>query len=107
MGVQNDMKSPVSPQEWYEAGVLFRREERFGEAINAFARAAELASEEMAGIKSALSDGAEQCERPTSTDEGVDKDRLSELEKIRAAALTSIDLIREITSFANTDLMNP
>ncbi len=67
------MRTPVSPQEWYETGVLLRKQERFGEAINAFARAAELASDE----------------------------------KIRAAAIASIDLIHEITSFANTDLMNP
>ncbi len=98
MGAQNDMKSPVSPQEWYEAGVLYRREERFGEAINAFARAAELASEEMTGIRASSPSGA-------VSPEGEEK--ISELSKIRAAALASIDLIHEITSFANTDLMNP
>ncbi len=92
------MKTPVSPQEWYETGVLLRQQERFGEAINAFARAAECASEEMARIRASSSGGAvpQECEG-----------KISALEKIRAAALASIELIREITSFANTDLMNP
>ncbi|MCD8312600.1 MAG: hypothetical protein LUC24_00385, partial [Bacteroidales bacterium] len=72
-------KSPASPQEWYEAGVLLRARERFGEAINAFRQAADLVSD---------SDGPE-------------------LQKIKASSLAFIELIDEIRSFVNKDLLNP
>ncbi len=79
MEKQDNMKSPASPQEWFEAGVLFRARERFGDALNAFRTAADLA------------DGSDD----------------PELRKIRTSSLAFIDLINEIRSFVNADLMNP
>ncbi len=105
MGTQNDKNSPVSPLEWYEAGVLLRQEERFGEAINAFARAAELADEEIAAAET-----FSECGVPPTAglqEKATEGDNIFELRKIKATSLAFIELIREINSFANTDLMNP
>lgn len=70
---------------YYDCGVALRQNERFGEAINSFRRAADIA-------------GAYQ---------GAGEDDSAELQTIRDAALASIGLIQEIIGFANTDLMNP
>lgn len=68
----NHSITPGSAEEWFDLGVFFRKNGRFGEAINAFMAAAE------SGDKA-----------------------------LRAKAQASIDLIREINGFVNTDLMNP
>lgn len=72
MDINHSGIAPGSPEEWYDLGVFYRKNGRFGEAINAFMAAAE------SGDKA-----------------------------LRAKALASIDLIREINGFVNADLMNP
>ncbi len=72
MDINHNDIAPGSPEEWYDLGVFYRKNGRFGEAINAFMAASE------------------------SPDEAL-----------RAKALASIDLIREINGFVNADLMNP
>ncbi len=70
---------------YYDSGVALRQNERFGEAINSFRRAADIAEANPGG---GSADSAE-------------------LQRIHDAALASITLIQEIIGFANTDLMNP
>ncbi len=70
---------------YYDSGVALRQQNRFGEAINAFHKAAELAAAEL----------------------DANCDAADELLEIRKASLASIELIQEIVGFANTDLMNP
>lgn len=66
-------KTPGSPSEWYDLGVFYRKNARFGEAMNAFRMAAETANDD----------------------------------SLRAKALASIELLKEINGFVNVDLMNP
>lgn len=73
-------------EEWYEIGVEHRKNERFGEAMNAFLHAADAAS----------------CSAGCGSGETVSK-----AEEIRKKALASIELLREINGFVNKDLMNP
>lgn len=77
MKKENIEITPGSASEWYDLGVSLMRETRFGDAINAFNRAAELAS----------------CELENSD--------------IKKKSLASIGVIREIIGFVNKDLMNP
>ena len=77
--------APGSPQEWYELGVVLRRREMFGEAVNAFREAERLAAHAL----------AEQ------------KPDTGEMEQLRARAVVSIELIQSIRGFVNKDLMNP
>lgn len=65
--------TPGSPSEWYDLGVFYRKNARFGEAMNAFRMAAETANDD----------------------------------SLRAKALASIELLKEINGFVNVDLMNP
>ena len=51
MKKENIEITPGSASEWYDLGVSLMRETRFGDAINAFNRAAELASSELDDIK--------------------------------------------------------
>ena len=51
MKKENIEITPGSASEWYDLGVSLMRETRFGDAINAFNRAAELASCELDDIK--------------------------------------------------------
>lgn len=51
MKKENIEITPGSASEWYDLGVSLMRETRFGDAINAFNRAAELASGELDDIK--------------------------------------------------------
>lgn len=51
MKTENLEITPGSASEWYDLGVSLMRETRFGDAINAFNRAAELASCELDDIK--------------------------------------------------------
>lgn len=44
--------APGSPQEWYELGVVLRRREMFGEAVNAFREAERLAERAIAELES-------------------------------------------------------
>lgn len=74
----------------YAEAVRLRQAARFGEAVNAFAAAAETAAR-------ALSGRAGQAQ----------EDTIKALQEIRSRALASIGLIREINGFVNTDLMNP
>ncbi len=109
MEKHDNMKSPASPQEWYEAGVSLRARERFGEAVNAFRTAADLAS---AAISAAESSSFPPCADGRAAGDGVGKgggngEGLEELRKIRSASLAFIDLIDEIRSFVNKDLLNP
>ena len=71
-----------------------RRTANFGEAMNAFMTAAETAASEMEKSRAA---GV-----PASGN-----DNMKALEDLRSRALASIDLLREINGFVNTDLMNP
>lgn len=79
--------SPGSPYEWYELGVSLRRKEMFGEAINAFRQAEEMA--EALAMEVSEARNAE------------------ELLALRNRARASIDLIKSIRGFVNKDLMNP
>lgn len=74
----------------YVEAVRLRQAACFGEAVNAFAAAAETAAR-------ALSGSAGQAQ----------EDTIKALQEIRSRALASIGLIREINGFVNTDLMNP
>ena len=51
MKKENIEITPGSASEWYDLGVSLMRQTRFGDAINAFNRAAELASCELDDIK--------------------------------------------------------
>lgn len=77
MKKENIEITPGSASEWYDLGVSLMRETRFGDAINAFNRAAELASGELKNSD------------------------------IKKKSLASIGVIREIIGFVNKDLMNP
>lgn len=92
MYIENN-DTPGSPFEWYELGVSLRRNEQFGEAINAFRKAEGEAArimEEYSGL-------------------GYRDDRLDmeELRSLRDRASASIELILRIRGFVNKDLMNP
>ncbi|MBO5195227.1 MAG: tetratricopeptide repeat protein [Bacteroidales bacterium] len=71
----------------FERAVALRQSGQFGEAINAFREAAELAE-----------NGLEDAE------DGPERDALQEIIK---KSLASVELIQEINGFVNTDLMNP
>ncbi|MGN1212069.1 MAG: hypothetical protein ACI4TM_10310 [Candidatus Cryptobacteroides sp.] len=72
----------------YETGVEHRRNSRFGDAINAYEEAAAL---------------AEKAAASCSSDSVLREEYLIFARKSRM----SVELIREINSFVNTDLMNP
>lgn len=72
MDTGKDKRTPGSAGEWYDLGVFFRRNARFGEAMNAFMKAAETGDD-----------------------------------TLRSKAEASIELLKEINGFVNTDLMNP
>lgn len=69
----------------FELGVKYRQECRFGDAINVFASAVEIAE------KSDCSDEADK----------------NVLQEIKEKSLASIELMQEINGFVNMDLMNP
>ena len=71
----------------YGKAVALRQSGQFGEAINAFREAAELA-------ENGLGDA----------EDGPERDALQEIIK---KSLASVELIQEINGFVNTDLMNP
>ncbi len=78
-------KKPGSAAEWCDLGSLYRREGKFGEAVNAFRKAAAIASEE--------------------AESGVIS--IEERDAICSRAEASVELIARITGFVNKDLMNP
>lgn len=88
----NESKTPGSAFEWFDLGVSLRRRASFGDAINAFTAAADEASDEMEKLRESGSQ---------------DEDRIMALESLRSKALASVDLLKEINGFVNTDLMNP
>ena len=66
--------TPGSPQEWYELGVVLRRREMFGEAVNAFREAERLAERAIAELESgagcamdSLPCGAAAMDTPTAS----------------------------------------
>lgn len=71
----------------YGRAVALRQSGKFGEAINAFREAAELAES-----------GLEDAEA------GQERNAMQEIIK---KSLASVELIQEINGFVNTDLMNP
>lgn len=81
-------KTPESAAEWYGFGVFLRMNGRFGEAINAFMEAADVAEKEISGCPD-------------------DVETIKALEEIRSKAFASVDLLKEINGFVNKDLMNP
>lgn len=85
MQENTDKTAPESAAEWYDSGVSLRRQARFGEAVNAFETAIELAI-------------AEEDRGELPSDEAM---------LIVSRAEASVELIREINSFVNADLMNP
>ena len=67
--------APGSPQEWYELGVVLRRREMFGEAVNAFREAERLAERAIAELESgagcamdSLPCGAAAMDTPVASD---------------------------------------
>lgn len=72
----------------FETGVEHRKNSRFGDAINAYEEAAAL---------------AEKAAASCSSDSAMRGEYLEFARKSR----TSVELIKEINSFVNTDLMNP
>ncbi len=93
--MQSDLQQQA--QAAYDEGVSLRRQARFGEAMNAFARAAELAEEAIAALP-----GGDSGASDSASAGGA-----AALSALRDSALASIELIREINGFVNTDLMNP
>lgn len=85
MQENTDRTTPESAAEWYDSGVSLRQQARFGEAVNAFRKAAELAV-------------IEEDRGDLPSDEAM---------LIVSRAEASVELIREINSFVNADLMNP
>ena len=77
MKKENIEITPGSASEWYDLGVSLMRETRFGDAINAFNRAAELASGKL------------------------------ENSDIKKKSLASIGVIREVIGCVDKDRMNP
>ena len=51
----NNTMTPGSASEWYDLGVFYRRNARFGDAINAFLSAAEVAEDEALKAKAMAS----------------------------------------------------
>lgn len=84
-----DIITPGPASQWYDLGVSFRKSARFGEAINAFQKAADLAVEELS-----RGDSLPRADREAA-------------ETLLSRSIASIELIREINGFVNTDLMNP
>lgn len=82
LNIRNGM---TDAEELYEKAVALRREGRFGEAVNIFREAA---------------DAADRAIEAGTADEDVCR-------YVAAKSLASIDLINEIGSFVNKDLMNP
>ena len=110
MKKENIEVTPGSASEWYDLGVSLMRQTRFGDAINAFNRAAELASEGPASEE--FVSGESVSGRPAS--EGLASEEsasgnlaLEDLVNIRKKSLASIEVIQEIIGFVNKDLMNP
>lgn len=95
MKKENIEVTPGSASEWYDLGVSLMRQTRFGDAINAFNRAAELASEGPA------SEGLASGESASGSL------ALEDLVNIRKKSLASIEVIQKIIGFVNKDLMNP
>ncbi|MGN1045993.1 MAG: hypothetical protein ACI4QG_02750 [Candidatus Cryptobacteroides sp.] len=115
MKKENIEVTPGSASEWYDLGVSLMRQTRFGDAINAFNRAAELASEGPASEGPASEEPASEefvSGRPAS--EGLTSGEsasgnlvLEDLADIKKKSLASIEVIQEIIGFVNKDLMNP
>ena len=118
MNIEKNDMTPGSPYEWYELGVSLRRKELFGEAVNAFRKAEETASE-LIGILS-----SEKCESVSRNDlspkgrtdgssgeacqpENAEGFSVEELRTLKNRAVASIELILRIRGFVNKDLMNP
>ncbi len=55
MEIMNFQKTPGTASEWYDLGVFLRQNARFGEAINAFMKAAETASDDVLKSKALAS----------------------------------------------------
>ena len=79
---------PGSAAQWYDLGCSLRQKALFGDAVNAFLKAASEARKCLNGMKLSSSE-AEM------------------LVSIEAKSLASIDLIKEINGFVNVDLLNP
>ena len=118
MKKENIKLTPGSASEWYDLGVSLMRQSRFGDAINAFNRAAELASAELASsaelAAAELVSSAELVDlspKDTSAPSPVQNPesyaRAAFLNDIIRKSLASIEIIREIIGFVNKDLMNP
>lgn len=84
--------SGQTPEGLYALGVKYRQEGRFGDAINAFYAAAEMAG----SLLASMGDGS-----------GSIASGMSAIEDIKKKSLASVELIQEINGFVNTDLMNP
>ena len=95
MKKENIEVTPGSASEWYDLGVSLMRQTLFGDAINAFNRAAELASEGPAS------------EEFVSGESASGNLALEDLADIKKKSLASIEVIQEIIGFVNKDLMNP
>ena len=87
MSAPIENSKPGSAVEWYDRGCLFRKRGEFGQAVNAFRTAADMAGEQMELLA-----------------EGPEREGLS---AIKGKAEASIGLILRITGFVNRDLMNP
>lgn len=79
--------------EKYDKAVALRRNACFGEAVNAFSEASAIAGAAIGAIRES------GC--------NADEDMIKALLDVCSRAEASIGLIREITGFVNTDLMNP
>ncbi|MCM1176734.1 MAG: hypothetical protein NC115_06615 [Bacteroidales bacterium] len=100
--MQDDLniQTPESAAQWYDLGVFYRQNARFGDAVNAFQKAADLALEESRGTS--VTGEAVNGTVP------VDCPEIQPVpETLRSRALASIELIKEINGFVNVDLMNP
>lgn len=89
MTEKNSNNEPRSASEWYDLGCIYRKNGKFGEAVNAFRAAVEEAESQMKLL------GDE------------DAYLLERLVSVREKAEASVGLILRITGFVNKDLMNP
>lgn len=101
MKKENIETTPGSASEWYDLGVSLMRQTRFGDAINAFSRAARLASGELDLLS------AKDVPDPSPSLNPDSSPRATSLNDIKRKSLASIEVIQEIIGFVNKDLMNP
>lgn len=98
--INNDIPSAVAYVcRLYDKAVGLRQSADFGEAINAFNKAAEEAETLLSAVSGRTCAGIDA--------DAVSEDMKNALLQICSRAKASVELLQEINGFVNTDLMNP